>query len=84
MIEASLSDRFIFIGITDQGPGISPGKEKEVFRQHATFRQNSRDGHSGTGLFLAAKIIRKIGGTVSARNGERGGALLLLTLPRQI
>jgi two-component system sensor histidine kinase RegB len=35
----------------------------------------------GLGLFLVVNVVRKLGGTVAARNGAAGGAIVTLTFP---
>jgi two-component system sensor histidine kinase RegB len=36
---------------------------------------------AGLGLFLVVNVIRKLGGTVAARNREEGGAIVTIELP---
>jgi len=72
------------IEIADDGPGI-PGDELErVFEPYYRVEASrSRDtGGSGLGLSIARGIARAHGGDVTLRNGERGGLVASITLPR--
>ena len=63
----------------DEGPGIPPGEEKQVFER---FRRGRSD-RPGTGLGLAIveTLARRWGGTASIRNRETGGARAEVRLP---
>jgi signal transduction histidine kinase len=76
-------DSMAEIRIEDSGPGIP-----EQFLPHIFERFSQSDGsitrkHGGLGLGLA--IVRHLvelhGGTVSASNGKKGGAVLAVQLP---
>ena len=81
LIESSSDVNTIVIRITDQGPGIPPGKEEEIFRQYVSFRSQTNGEHTGTGLSLSMKALRKIGGDLYAENDESGGAVFTIILP---
>jgi two-component system sensor histidine kinase RegB len=70
-------DRLVF-QVADAGPGFS----EEMLAQFGQPYQSSkgRPG-SGLGLFLVTNVLRKLGGTVSARNLPGGGAEVTLALP---
>jgi signal transduction histidine kinase len=76
-IEGSVDHTDMVLTITDSGMGIDAGTEERVFDPFFTTKA------SGTGLGLA--VVRRIaeahGGSVEARNGERGGAVFTLFLP---
>jgi two-component system sensor histidine kinase KdpD len=65
--------------VRDQGPGLKPGSEEEVFRK---FYREAHDAKSGTGLGLAiCEVVAKLhGGRIDARSD--GGAVFQLTLPQ--
>jgi two-component system, OmpR family, sensor histidine kinase MprB len=69
------------VTVRDGGPGISESDLPQVFDRF--YRADDARGMVGSGLGLA--IVRQIvsahGGSVSARNGEGGGAVLTVTLP---
>jgi two-component system sensor histidine kinase RegB len=64
--------------VTDAGPGFAP----EMLAQFGKPYQSTkgRPG-AGLGLFLVANVARTLGGSVTARNREAGGAMVTLTLP---
>ena len=64
--------------IQDSGPGIAPEIANKLFQAFVTFGK----GHgTGLGLSICKKIIEDHGGTISARNAARGGAIFSFTLP---
>ena len=67
------------LAVLDEGPGIPPGEERQVFER---FRRGRSD-RPGTGLGLAIveTLARRWGGTASIRNRETGGAHAELRLP---
>ena len=67
------------LGVLDEGPGIPPGEEKQVFER---FRRGRSD-RPGTGLGLAIveTLARRWGGSASIRNRETGGAHAEVRLP---
>ncbi len=72
------------VEVADDGPGIAPGKEEEIFGRFVRGEGPSDTaGGSGTGLGLA--IARAVagshGGRVEAGASEMGGALFRVILP---
>ncbi|PUA18314.1 ATP-binding protein [Glaciimonas sp. PCH181] len=64
--------------VTDNGPGFVPSMLAHIGKPYQSSK--GRPG-SGLGLFFVVNVARKLGGAVSARNREEGGAAVLLTLP---
>ena len=64
--------------VTDNGPGFDPAMLAHLGKPYQSSK--GRPG-SGLGLFFVVNVARKLGGTVSARNQDNGGAAVLLTLP---
>ena len=74
----------IEISVEDDGPGIDPAFLPHVFEE---FRQGDatttrEHGGLGLGLAIAKHIVELHGGTIAARNGETGGAVLTVRLPK--
>jgi two-component system nitrogen regulation sensor histidine kinase GlnL len=63
--------------ITDNGPGIEPAAMPKLFRPFFTTKSNG----TGLGLAVVQKIIVQHGGHVEVRNGTKGGAEFIVTLP---
>ena len=76
-MRAAVEGEQLLVEILDQGPGFAP-------QQLAALGQASRSvkgaGH-GLGLFLAASVARRLGGSLSAENRAEGGAAVRLALP---
>jgi signal transduction histidine kinase len=72
------SGRMAEVAISDGGPGIAPEARARLFEPFFTTKP------SGTGLGLAVSraIARTHGGDIELRNGDSGGAVFTLRLPR--
>ncbi len=75
--------------VDDQGPGIPPGKEKDIFRRFYTERPAGEKfgTHSGLGLSISKLIVEAMGGTIHAENLRRpdggvAGARFVVRLQR--
>jgi len=78
----------VVISVSDDGPGIPPGKLAAIFDRFYTERPvGEKFGtHSGLGLSISKQIIEAHGGAIRAENrmdGEIGvvGAKFIITLP---
>lgn len=74
--------------VLDEGPGISEGKEREIFSRFYSDRpQGEKFGtHSGLGLSISKQIVEAHGGKIFAEtirrgNGDPGGARFVVQLP---
>ncbi|MGS0740905.1 ATP-binding protein [Glaciimonas sp. GG7] len=68
----------LILQVTDSGPGFVPAMLAHIGKPYQSSK--GRSG-SGLGLFFVVNVARKLGGTVTARNRQQGGALVQLTLP---
>jgi len=70
--------KWVRIEVTDNGPGVPPEKQTEIFRPFV-----SSKGSRGTGLGLAVsrKIVREHGGDIVLRSEVGGGSTFALRLP---
>jgi two-component system sensor histidine kinase RegB len=64
--------------VIDAGRGFSPEMLAEIGRPYRSSK--GRPG-GGLGLFLVVNVVRKLGGSVSARNRGEGGASVTIELP---
>jgi two-component system sensor histidine kinase RegB len=66
------------VTVTDAGPGFAPNILANFGKPY-----NSSKGRlgGGLGLFLVVNVVRKLGGTVTARNRSSGGAIVTLAMP---
>ncbi len=72
--------RPIEIRVEDDGPGIAPGDQEQVFRRFFSGRIERKD-HSGLGLSICRSIIEAYGGSIRAENRSEGGARFRIILP---
>ena len=71
----------VVVAVTDEGPGLKPGEEEQVFERFA--RGSGGQGAPGTGLGLAivATLARRWGGRARISNRPTGGARAEVRLP---
>ncbi len=72
-------NNFAEIAIKDNGPGILPENIDNVFEPFFQEQKNT-DGF-GLGLAIVKQIVLQLGGEISVRNIENGGACFLVVLP---
>ncbi len=80
-LQAGIEDeRFVWITIDDDGPGIAPEDRERVFAfgERAVTAANG----SGIGLALARLMLERAGGRVELAESPLGGACFTLALPR--
>jgi two-component system sensor histidine kinase RegB len=77
-MEALLEDQQIKIAITDAGSGFQAPMLAHFGKPYQSSK--GRPG-GGLGLFFTVNVVRKLGGSVSARNLDGGGAVVHITLP---
>lgn len=66
------------LSVSDRGPGFAPDMLAGLGRP---YRSSKGRLGGGLGLFLVVNVVRKLGGSVTARNREGGGATVTLALP---
>ncbi|MFJ7567043.1 ATP-binding protein [Herminiimonas sp. NPDC097707] len=77
-LTASGNEDTLIIEVSDAGPGFLP----EILANLGTPYQSTKNRvGGGLGLFLVMNVARTLGGTVTARNREEGGAVVQLSLP---
>lgn len=77
-LTASSNEDTLIIEVSDAGPGFLPEILANLGRPYQSTK--NRVG-GGLGLFLVMNVARTLGGTVTARNREEGGAVVQLSLP---
>ncbi len=69
---------FVTFRIADEGPGIAPELREEIF---TAFYSTRAERSGGLGLAITRRIVMEAGGTITAANGERGGAEFTVRVP---
>ncbi|MCW7538554.1 ATP-binding protein [Aquabacterium sp. A7-Y] len=78
-IRSALSaPRTVHIVVRDNGPGLEPGMEGQVFEPFYT----TKGSGMGIGLWIARSIVESHGGRIWATNVPEGGAAFHVALPR--
>ena len=67
--------------VKDDGPGIRPGQEVEIFEKFTRGVRESSTSGVGLGLAICKAIVAAHGGTIRAENAAAGGAVFSFTLP---
>jgi two-component system sensor histidine kinase/response regulator len=68
--------------VEDRGPGISPVRQRELFKPFTRLSDSNPDGlSSGLGLALAKQILAGSGGQLWYEDREGGGARFVVELP---
>lgn len=74
---ARVEDGMLAIVVEDEGPGFPAPVLAQLGRPY----QSSKGAGHGLGLFLAANVVRRLGGRLEASNRPEGGAGVTLALP---
>jgi two-component system sensor histidine kinase RegB len=77
-IRASRRGEMLVVTVTDKGGGFAPEILANLGKPYQSTKNRSG---SGLGLFLVVNVLRKLGGTILARNLPTGGASVELSLP---
>jgi len=77
-VDLVVAESDVVLTVRDHGPGIPAGQEERIFEPFVTTRVRG----TGLGLAIARRIADRHGGTLTASNHPKGGALFRLTLPR--
>ncbi|MGH6614516.1 ATP-binding protein [Sphingomonas sp.] len=68
----------LLVTVADRGSGFAAATLDAIGRP---YNSTKRTAGAGLGLFLVANVMRKLGGTMEARNRPGGGAEVVLHLP---
>jgi len=69
------------VSVSDDGPGLPPGREEAVFQKFTRGERESATPGVGLGLSICRAIVESHGGTIVAKNRHGGGASFILSLP---
>ena len=72
------SGGWVEIVVSDNGPGLEPGRLEEIFEPFVTTR--SGQGGLGLGLTIVQDTIVRFGGRIRAENRPEGGLVVTLSL----
>ncbi|WP_016603122.1 sensor histidine kinase, partial [Yersinia pestis] len=81
-VTLSALDKRYQIQVADQGPGVEENKLSSIFDPFVRVKSAMSGKGYGLGLAITHKVILAHGGQVEARNGEQGGLVITLRVPR--
>jgi two-component system sensor histidine kinase KdpD len=81
VVAAAASGSRMTIAVVDDGPGIRPGHEREIFEKFARGERESASSGVGLGLAICKSIVEAHGGTIVAENVAPHGAAFTISLP---
>jgi two-component system sensor histidine kinase RegB len=90
-LRASWDEKTLTIEVLDDGPGFAAAIFEQIGEPYVTSRPRRRGSDTeegikqegmGLGFFIAKTLIERTGGTLSARNRSRGGAIVTARWPR--
>ncbi|MBW8370878.1 MAG: two-component system sensor histidine kinase KdpD [Thiobacillus sp.] len=71
----------VTITVSDNGPGLPPGREESLFEKFTRGQDESAVAGVGLGLAIVRAIVEAHKGTVRGENRLQGGARFVITLP---
>jgi two-component system sensor histidine kinase KdpD len=75
----------LVLAILDEGPGLTQGREADVFETFARLEGSDRKGGTGLGLAIVKGFAEAMGMTASAANrGDGKGAIFSLHFPKAL
>jgi two-component system sensor histidine kinase KdpD len=80
-VSAEVLADHLSISVSDNGPGLPPGREEAVFEKFARGQRESATPGVGLGLAICRAIIDSHGGKITGFNRPGGGATVNFTLP---
>ncbi len=80
-VRLGIGENSAVLSVADDGPGI-PESEREAVLERFHRGAGSVPGGSGLGLALVKETVVALGGSVRAEQSPRGGAQIVLELPR--
>lgn len=80
-IRAAQVEVGVRVEVVDEGPGLPPGAEREIFRRFVRHRPPGDRQGTGLGLAICDTVVRLHGGQIGAENRTEGGARFWFTLP---
>jgi two-component system sensor histidine kinase BaeS len=83
VVELTAAPDAAVVQVRDGGPGFTDDDLAVAFQRGALHQryQGVRKVGSGLGLALAAGLVRRLGGTITAGHAPEGGASITVRLP---
>ncbi len=82
VVDARVRGDAVEIRVTDNGPGLPPGREEAIFEKFTRGEKESSTPGVGLGLAICRAIVEAHGGTIHAAQAPGGGARITIALKR--
>jgi len=82
-LSAAREDSSVVVSVADGGPGLTAEDAAHAF-ERGVLRERYRDARpvgTGLGLSIAARLVERMGGSISAHSAPTGGAVFRITIP---
>jgi len=85
-VSARPRGRRLYIQVSDQGPGISPEKQKVLLHRGLVRSTSGTSGEkgSGLGLMLVKEFVHRNGGKLNIRSAPGKGSRFIFSVPRAV
>lgn len=80
-VGAAVEGDALAVTVADQGPGLPPGRERQLFDKFSRIGAPAGTPGVGLGLAIVKAIVDAHGGSVGAHNRAEGGAAFVVRLP---
>lgn len=78
-VDAQVIDERVELSVSDEGPGISPEKQRELFQAFQRLGDTSNDNGVGLGLSVVRGFVEAMAGTITVE--ATPGATFILSIP---
>ncbi len=80
-VSAHVAGASAVLTVADDGPGMAPGREEEMFEKFTRGERESARSGVGLGLAICRAIVEAHGGTIRYARSAPGGAAFVVALP---
>ena len=81
VIQGASSSEWVEVSISDNGPGIPPEIQNQIFELNYSGRVSAHPGKLGFGLWWVKTLMTRLGGSVVVESDGQHGTTFRLRLP---
>ena len=84
VVETNLDDEAVYVSVQDNGPGISPEDQSQIFDRFfkGDPSRNEYKKGSGLGLSIVKELVRAHGGQITVKSAPEEGCLFTFSIPK--